>query len=96
MTIILFAVLAAFCECNMFNDLVHDDQVVAKACGEKLYRSELAKYIPGGITPEDSVRLAQQYIRSWAGNILFEHVEIPLQSEPLRPFARTILKANPL
>ena len=36
MTIILFAVLAAFCECNMFNDLVHDDQVVAKACGEKL------------------------------------------------------------
>ena len=73
MTIILFAALAAFCGCNMFNDLVHDDQVVAKACGEKLYRSELAKYIPGGISPEDSVRLAEKYIRSWASDILFEN-----------------------
>ena len=71
--VLLIAALAALAGCNLVNDLVHDDQVVAKACGEKLYLSVLSQYIPDGLTPEDSTRLALQYINSWASDILFKH-----------------------
>ena len=57
--------------CNIINNLIHDDQVVAKAAGKKLYRSDLAKYIPDGVSPADSANMAEQYIKSWASNLLF-------------------------
>lgn len=57
--------------CNLLNNLVHDDQVVAKAAGKKLYRSELSKYIPDTVSPADSASMADQYINSWATNLLF-------------------------
>lgn len=37
----------------------------------ELYESELLKYVPRGIPSEDSVRLAHQYINSWAKNNIF-------------------------
>ena len=57
--------------CTLVGNLVHDDSVVAKAGGEKLYRSTLASYIPDGTLPADSARMAQQYIRSWASERIF-------------------------
>lgn len=57
--------------CNIINNLIHDDQVVAKAAGKKLYRSDLAKYIPDGVSSADSTNMAEQYIKSWATNLLF-------------------------
>ncbi len=57
--------------CNIINNLIHDDQVVAKAAGKKLYRSDLEKYIPDGVSPADSANMAEQYIKSWASNLLF-------------------------
>jgi hypothetical protein len=53
------------------NSLVHDDQVVARVGSEKLYQSELDKYIPDGSSPEDSVNIARQYIETWATGQLF-------------------------
>lgn len=47
------------------------DEVVARAGEHKLFRSELEKLIPGGITPEDSTSLARQYIYAWAKDLLF-------------------------
>ena len=47
------------------------DEVVARAGEHKLFRSELEKLIPGGITPEDSTSLARQYIYTWAKDLLF-------------------------
>jgi len=57
--------------CTIINSFKHDDAVVAKVNGHKLYASELEKYIPDGINPEDSTKLAQQYIKSWATDLLY-------------------------
>ena len=69
----LAAILAAAAiqACTLVGNLVHDDSVVAKAGGEKLYRSTLSSYIPEGTLPADSARMAQQYIRSWASEVIF-------------------------
>ena len=67
----LAAAVFSLASCNIVNNLVHDDQVVAKAGGERLYRSELAGYIPDGVSSADSAAMADQYIRSWASGILF-------------------------
>lgn len=58
--------------CNLISSIVHDDQVVAKVGGERLYRSELSSYIPDGTSPEDSAAIALQYINSWATGHLFQ------------------------
>lgn len=70
----LFLTLAciAFSACNVISSIVHDDQVVARVGSERLYRSELDKYIPGGSSPEDSAAIARQYINSWATGHLFQ------------------------
>lgn len=49
---------------------LHDDQVVARAEGKKLYKSEVVKYIPHGIPAEDSIALADQYIKAWAAELI--------------------------
>ena len=38
---------------------------------EKLYRGDIDKVIPRGMEPEDSIRLARQYINSWASDRVF-------------------------
>lgn len=70
-TLALAAVCALLCGCNIINSLVHDDQVVARVGGERLYLSELNNYIPDGSSPEDSAAIALQYINSWATEHLY-------------------------
>ena len=47
------------------------DEVVARVGDHRLFRSELAEYIPSGVSAEDSASLAQQYIQAWAEDLLF-------------------------
>ena len=47
------------------------DEVVARVGDHRLYRSELAEYIPSGVSVEDSAGLARQYIEAWAEDLLF-------------------------
>ena len=70
-TLALAAGCALLCGCNIINSLVHDDQVVARVGGERLYLSELNNYIPDGSSPEDSTAIALQYINSWATEHLY-------------------------
>ena len=65
------AALVLMCSCNAVSDLIHDDDVVASVGKEKLYLSELAAYIPEGVSPEDSAQLARQFINSWAMDRLY-------------------------
>jgi len=44
---------------------------VAKVGSHKLYDTELNAYIPDSASPEDSVKLALQYINSWATDMMF-------------------------
>ena len=44
---------------------------MAKVGSHKLYDTELNAYIPDSASPEDSVKLALQYINSWATDMMF-------------------------
>ena len=75
------------------------DEVVARVGDHKLFRSELAGYIPAGVSSEDSLALAQQYIHSWAEDLLFlDMAEAQLSKEEknvdkeLEEYRRTLLK----
>ncbi|MBR1633408.1 MAG: hypothetical protein IJ686_06605 [Bacteroidales bacterium] len=68
---LLLTLLAAAPSCTMLGRLKHDDKVVAKAGRQRLYLSELNKYIPDGVSQEDSINLAYRYINSWATEILY-------------------------
>lgn len=70
-------VLLAMTSCETITSFVRDlryGQVVAKVGNHKLYASELAAYIPDSASPEDSTRLALQYINTWASDQLFTDV----------------------
>ena len=57
--------------CRAISRFLHDDEVVAEVDGVMLYRSDLDKVLPAGLPQEDSVRLAAQYINSWASDQVF-------------------------
>jgi hypothetical protein len=90
---------AALCSCNAISSLVHDDQVVAKVGKNKLYRSELEQFIPNMIPAADSARLAEQYINTWAMDLLYLDVaekelskgELDVSAD-LENFRRSLLK----
>ena len=69
--VLTFFSLLLLTSCNIVGNLIHDDQVAAKAAGKKLYRSELARYIPDEVSAEDSAKMAEQYINAWASGLLF-------------------------
>lgn len=47
------------------------DEVVARVGNHKLHRSDLEKYIPAGVSADDSLALAARYINSWATELIF-------------------------
>lgn len=82
----LMLILAAsvLCSCKAITSitsLINDDEVVARVGEDKLYLSELLRYIPDYASPEDSAALAGQYINSWAAGRVFMQVA----SETLSP-----------
>ena len=71
---IIGIVLSALTSCRAISDFLHDDEAVAQVGQVKLYRSELDKVIPKGVSQEDSTRLAQQYINTWASDMVFVNI----------------------
>ncbi len=71
---IIVIVLSAFVSCRAISSFLHDGDAVAEVGTEKLYRTELNKLIPKGIAKEDSIRLARQYINTWALDQVFLNV----------------------
>jgi hypothetical protein len=57
--------------CKTISSFVHEGRAVARVGRHKLYSPELDAYIPNGIPPEDSVKMARQYIETWASDMLF-------------------------
>ena len=69
--ILLLALAGALAvSCKSVSSFVHDGDVVAKVGRHKLFATELEEYIPGGMSAEDSTRLALQYIDRWATDML--------------------------
>ena len=67
-------VLPLINSCKTITSFVHDGNVVARVGSHRLYESELSAYIPDSAPPEDSARLALQYINSWASDMVFNDV----------------------
>ena len=74
-------------------------EVVARVGEHRLHRSQLESYIPAGVSSEDSVGLAQQYIRAWAEDLLLLDMadeqlskEEKDVSEELESYRRSLLK----
>lgn len=68
---ILWVVLTMLASCRAISRFLHDDEVVAEVDGVVLYRSDLDDVLPTGLSDEDSLRLAAQYINSWASDQVF-------------------------
>ena len=60
-----------FASCKAISEFFDRGEIVAEVGSAKLKRADLDKVIPGGLTPEDSVRLARQYINTWALDQIF-------------------------
>lgn len=70
-SMILWVVLTMLASCRAISRFLHDDEVVAEVDGVVLYRSDLDDVLPTGLSDEDSLRLAAQYINSWASDQVF-------------------------
>ncbi len=76
LALLLSLSILALSSCNAVQGLIHDDVVVAKVGKHKLYRSELRKYIPSGVSSSDSTNLALQYINSWASGQIYSDMAV--------------------
>lgn len=67
----MMIVLPVLPSCRAISSFLRGGEVVAEAGSEKLYRSDLDKVIPKGISAEDSTYLAKQYINAWATDLVY-------------------------
>lgn len=70
----ILVLLLAVCSCEFINGIIHDDEVVARVGGRKLYRSQVEALVPPGATPEDSTNIALQYIHKWSMDLLYSDI----------------------
>ena len=98
---VFLSLLSAFCfsSCKLVNSILHDEEVVAKVGNSMLYKSEVTRLIPQGISGDDSLRLAMQYINSWASDMVYLDVaekqlskEQKDVSKELEAYRRSLLK----
>ena len=88
--IILGIVLSALTSCRAISSFLNKEETVAEVGTAKLYRSELNKLIPKGISYEDSIRLASQYINTWALDQVFLDVAEEQLSKSEKDVAREL------
>lgn len=69
--LIFAALLLAVTSCRWINSTVRDDDVVARVGSVCLFKADLDKYVPKGISPEDSANIARKYINIWASELVF-------------------------
>ena len=103
--LIFLCALAAVASCKSagrFQEAAQElfrGEVVARAGDHKLHRGELEKFIPAGVSPEDSANLAARYIKAWAEDLLMvDMAETQLSasekdvSKELEQYRRSLLK----
>lgn len=72
--VIMSIVLPMLASCRAISRFLNNDDIVAEVDGVMLLRSDLDAVIPVGISPEDSTRLAVQYINTWATDLVFQKI----------------------
>lgn len=87
-SMLVFSFVILVSSCQMVKDFIHDDDVVAQVGQHKLFRTELEAIIPDGLAQEDSLNLADRYIRSWASEQLY----LDMASEQLSKSEKDVSK----
>ena len=87
---VLGVVLSAFVSCRAISDFFGNDPAVAAVGKSKLRLSELRSVIPDGIAPEDSARLAAQYMKTWALDKVFLEIAQKQLSKSEKDVAREL------
>ena len=64
-------VLPMLSSCRAISSFLRGGEVVAEVGSVKLYRSDLDKVIPKGLSADDSTFLARQYIEGWATELVY-------------------------
>lgn len=82
--------LSALCSCKAVSSLIHDDEVVARVGGEKLYLSEVLGYVPEFASSEDSAKYVSQYINSWATELLYQQAASQILSKDEMDLSREL------
>ncbi|MBE6250375.1 MAG: hypothetical protein E7111_01840 [Bacteroidales bacterium] len=98
-TAIISVVLPLLTSCRAISSFLGREEVVAVVGSDKLYRSDVESLIPKGLSSEDSLTMASQYIRSWASDRVYLKIaeEQLSKSEKdvtkeLEDYRRTLLK----
>ena len=86
--LMILVVLPALSSCRAISSFLSKDEVVAQVGQDKLYKSDLAQVIPRGLAAEDSTRLVNQYINSWAS----EHVYLEIALQQLSKAEKDVTK----
>lgn len=94
-----FLLMVLLSSCDAISSIIHDDQIIARVGDNKLYLSEIQKIIPEFASPEDSAGFAQNYINSWAKELLYAKLAAKQLSdeeldvtEQLEEYKRSLLK----
>lgn len=83
--IAILAVMAAIlASCSI---ITYDD-VVAKVGRHRLHKGEVEQFIPSGISKEDSLSIARQYIKAWAGEMIIGDMAMTQLSKAEKDISR--------
>ena len=73
-----FLIVIFFFNCDLLEN--RPDQVLARVNDKFIYESDLKKVLPDGLSNEDSILFAKNFINNWAKkNLLFEKALINLE-----------------
>lgn len=87
--VLILCVLSLF-SCN-FAEKSGDNAVVAKIGNKSLYYSDIKAIIPKNISKEDSLKMIEQYIYSWAGeNLILMEAESELSKDEKKGIEREL------
>jgi len=74
----IFLIVIFFYNCDLLEN--RPDQVLARVNDKFIYESDLNKALPDGLSNEDSILFAKNFINNWAKkNLLFEKALINLE-----------------
>ena len=73
-SIIVISLLTVACNSNL--DIKKNNAALVKVGNKILYKSVLDENIPAGLTSEDSIIIAEHFIRSWINEILLYNIAV--------------------
>lgn len=95
----ILTAIICLCSCNALPRLLKRGEVVARVGDQVLYRDEIEKVIPKGVSSSDSLNMARSFIQAWAkDNVYLQNAEKQLPkadldvTKELEDYRKSLLK----